>query len=172
VVVRFRGLACLRWHESGIYFGSRDIKTKWNASKNKELQQLFRELERYRHRAGFRNPKSVVSSAGRALAGVFGDAGHDQDRFDAGSTICVRQVLATTAGEHRFLDVLSVTRAGRLAILELKTVEHPVFLLQRKYWQILAAHSRQEQEDVPRYGYFPVVAPQSAPPVVSVVLRQ
>ncbi len=50
------------------------------------------------------------------------------------------QVLASTAGEHGILDVLSATRAGRLAILELKTVEHPVFLLQvAKYWQRISA---------------------------------
>jgi hypothetical protein len=40
------------------------------------------------------------------------------------------EVIATTADEHGILDVLSATRKGRLATLELKTVEHPVFLLQ------------------------------------------
>jgi hypothetical protein len=40
---------CLHWHESGVYFGARDIKTKWNPGKAKELHQLFRELEKYRH---------------------------------------------------------------------------------------------------------------------------
>ena len=49
VIVRFRGLACLRWHESGIYFGMRDTKTKWDSGKTNELQQGFQELERFRH---------------------------------------------------------------------------------------------------------------------------
>jgi hypothetical protein len=61
-----------------------------------------------------------------------------------------------------------VTLAGRLAILELKTVEHPVFLLQTaKYWLRISRHI--EQEDFPRYGYFPGVALQAAPPVVYLV---
>jgi hypothetical protein len=42
VVVRFRGLACLRGHESGVYFGVRDLKTKWDPGKAKKLDQLFR----------------------------------------------------------------------------------------------------------------------------------
>jgi hypothetical protein len=40
VVVRFRGLTCLRWYESEIYFGSREIKSKWNPGRNKESQQI------------------------------------------------------------------------------------------------------------------------------------
>jgi hypothetical protein len=40
----FAGLACLRWHQSGIYFGARDAKTKWDPGKTRELVRLFREL--------------------------------------------------------------------------------------------------------------------------------
>jgi hypothetical protein len=40
------------------------------------------------------------------------------------------QVTAATGGEYGILDVLSVTRSGRLAILELKANEDPVFPLQ------------------------------------------
>ena len=49
LVVRFRALACLRWHESVIYFGGRDIKTKWDPGKSREREELFRELENFRH---------------------------------------------------------------------------------------------------------------------------
>ena len=168
VVVRFRGLACMRWHESGIYFGSRDIRIKWNAGKNKELQQLFRELEKYRHPLASETRHPLFrSQAERWLEYL---VRQDVTRVDSmlDPQFAYAQVLASTAGEHGILDVLSVTRAGRLAILELKTAEHPVFLLQgAKYWLRISRHL--EQEDFPRYGYFPGTALQSAPPVVYLV---
>jgi hypothetical protein len=61
----------------------------------------------------------------------------DVTRIDAtlDSRFAYSQILASSAGEQGILDVLSVTRAGRLAITELKAVEHPVFRLQAaKYW--------------------------------------
>ena len=39
------------------------------------------------------------------------------------------QVLATSGTEYGILDVLTATRSGRLAILELQTNKDPVFLL-------------------------------------------
>lgn len=168
MVVRFRGLACLRWYESEIYFGSREIKTKWNPGRNKESQQLFRELEKYRHllASETRHPLFRVQ-AERWLEFL---VRQDVPRLDStlNPQFAYAQILASAAGEHGILDVLSVTRTGRLAILELKTVEHPVFLLQgTKYW--LRISRRLEQEDFPRYGYFPGVALHSAASVVCLV---
>jgi hypothetical protein len=78
------------------------------------------------------------------------------------------QVLASTAGEHGILDPSVNDARWPPAILELKAVEHPVFLLQgAKYWLRISRHL--EQEDFPRYGYFSGVALQSAPPVVYLV---
>ncbi len=168
VVVRFRGLACLRWHESGIYFGARDTKTKWSPAKSKELQQLFRELEQYRHPLTSETRHPLF----RAQAERWLEFLVRQDATRVDSTLdpkfAYAQVLASTAGEHGILDVLSVTRAGRLAILELKTVERPVFPLQgAKCWLRISRHL--EQEDFPRYGYFPNVVLQPAAPVVYLV---
>jgi hypothetical protein len=85
--------------------------------------------------------------------------------LEAGGRCAYAQLLASTAGEHGILDALSVTHAGRLAILELQAVEHPVFLLQAvKYWLRIRRHL--EQEDFPRYGYFGGVALQPAALVV------
>jgi len=73
------------------------------------------------------------------------------------------QVAAATGGEHGILDVLSVTRSGRVAILELKADEDRTFLLQTaKYWLRIKRHL--EQRDFPRYGYFPGVVLQPATP--------
>jgi hypothetical protein len=132
------------------------------------LEQLFRELEMYRHPLGAETRHPLI----RARAERWLEFLVRQDVTRVDSTLDPRfayaQVLASTAGEHGILEVLSVTRAGRPAILELKTVEHPVFLLQSaKYWLRVSRHL--EQEDFLFYGYFPGVPLQPAPPVVSLV---
>jgi len=60
-----------------------------------------------------------------------------------------------------FWMCLPATRAGRSAILELKTSEPPVFLLSAKYWLRLQRHL--QQQDFSRYGYFTGVTLQPAP---------
>ena len=78
------------------------------------------------------------------------------------------QVLATSGTEHGILDVLTATRCGRLAILELKASEDPVFLLQSvKYWLRIKRHA--EQGDFLRCGYFPSITLQPAPPLIYLV---
>ena len=60
-----------------------------------------------------------------------------------------------------FWMCLPATRAGRSAILELKTSEPPVFLLSAKYWLRIQRHL--QQQDFSRYGYFTGVTLQPAP---------
>lgn len=168
VIVRFRGLACLRWHESGIDFGAGDLKTKYHHGKAGDVQRVFEQLETHRH--------PLASDARHLLFRAQAERWLEflirQDVTRVDSTLDQRfayaQILATTAGEHGILDVLSLTRSGRLAILELKIAEHPVFLWQAaKYWLRVKRHL--EQEDFPRYGYFAGVALQPGPPLVYLV---
>jgi hypothetical protein len=78
------------------------------------------------------------------------------------------QVLANAGGEHGILDILAVTRTGRLAILELKATESLHLTLQAAdYWLHIKRHL--EQGDIARYGYFPGIELQSAPPLVYLV---
>jgi hypothetical protein len=168
VVVRFRGMACLRWHESGIYFGGRDLKRKWNSKETTTLTELFRELEMYRHPLALDTRHPLYrAQAERWLEFLVRE---DVTRVDPvlDQRFAYPQVLATTSGEHGILDVLSVTRSGRLAILELKCVEHPVLLLQAaKYWLRIRRHL--QQQDFSRYGYFCDMALQPSPPLVYLV---
>jgi hypothetical protein len=64
------------------------------------------------------------------------------------------QVPAFSASDRAMLDVLTVTREGRLAIVELKADEHIHLPLQGlDYWsRVQWHHSRAE---FPRFGYFP-----------------
>jgi hypothetical protein len=167
VVVRFRGIACLRWRESGIYFGARVLNSKLEPGTAAAVQ-LFRELELRRHPLAS-DPRHVLyrTQAERWLEFLVRE---NVTRIDAtlDSRLAYSQILAASPGEHGILDVLSVTRAGRLAILELKVVEHPVFLLQAaKYWLCVRRHL--EQGDFARYGYFPGLMLQTQPPIVQLI---
>jgi hypothetical protein len=78
------------------------------------------------------------------------------------------QVFARSGGQHGVLDLLSVTRAKRLAILELKATENPDLPLQAAdYWTRIRRH--QAQGDLARYGYFSGMQLQPSPPIVYMV---
>jgi hypothetical protein len=78
------------------------------------------------------------------------------------------QVFAGSGAQHGIIDVLTITRAGRLAILELKTSEHIHLPLQAAdYWLRVRRHS--ELGEFRSYGYFPGVEIQKAPPLVYLV---
>jgi hypothetical protein len=63
------------------------------------------------------------------------------------------QVFANTSSERNILDLLTVKRDGRLAILELKAAEHIHLPLRAaNYWLRIRHHL--QQGDFPRYGYF------------------
>lgn len=64
------------------------------------------------------------------------------------------QVPAFSAADRAMLDVLAVTRNGRLAVLELKADEDIHLPLQGlDYWSRVAWHH--SREEFPRFGYFP-----------------
>jgi len=168
VVVRFRGLACMRWHESGIWFGEREPKIKWDVGKSKQVQQLFHELETFRHPLQSDTRHRLYRAQAERWLELL--AREDVTRIDSTlqQPFAYTQVFAGTAAEHGILDILSVNKSGRLAILELKTVEHPVFLLQAaKYWLRIRKHL--QQGDFQRYGYFGDLMLQQKSPLVYLV---
>jgi len=78
------------------------------------------------------------------------------------------QVFASAGEERGILDLLTVTRAGRLAIIELKASEHIHLPLQAAdYWLRIRKHL--ENGDIARYGYFPGIELQRVPPLVYLV---
>lgn len=78
------------------------------------------------------------------------------------------QVIAKSGAQHGVLDLLTVTRMKRLAILELKATENPELPLQAAdYWERIRRH--QAQGDLARYRYFSDVELQAAPPIVYLV---
>lgn len=169
VVLRFRGLVFARWQENRVFFGS---DSTWAELRNKNepaLKQLIANLQ------NFRNP--LASNIRHALYRAQAErwmqtlAHQDVTRIDISldPEHVYEQVFAQVAGQHGVLDLLCVTRNRRLAILELKAAENVDLPLQAAdYWSRIRWH--QSQGDFARYGYFPGIELQPAPPLVYLVV--
>jgi hypothetical protein len=168
VWLRFRGLAIAKWDDGRVFFGNSDRRDELTAACWPALKKLLRSLETHRHplatdtrHALYRaQPERWLEASVRA----------DLTRVDAqlDPRFVYAQVFANAGGEHGILDLLGVTRSGRLAILELKATEHIHLALQAAgYWRHVCHHL--EQGALSRYGYFPGVRLQAAPPLVYLV---
>jgi hypothetical protein len=94
---------------------------------------------------------------------------NDVTRVDSvlDSRFVYSQVFAGGA-EHGIIDVLTITREGRLAILELKASEHIHLPIQAAdYWLRVRRHLG--LGEFRSYGYFPGVEIQEKPPLVYLV---
>jgi hypothetical protein len=95
---------------------------------------------------------------------------NDVTRVDSvlDSRFVYSQVFAGSGTEHGIIDVLTITRAGRLAVLELKASEHIHLPIQAAdYWLRVRRHL--ELGEFRSYGYFPGVEIQEKPPLVYLV---
>jgi hypothetical protein len=168
VWLRFRGLAIARWHEGRIFFGSPDLRQPLTADSRSQIAKLIKDLEAYRHPLATDTRQPLYrAQAERWLESLVRE---DVMRIDASldQRFVYAQVFANSGGEHGILDVLTVTRSGRLAILELKASEHIHLPLQAAdYWLRVRRHL--EQGDFARYGYFRGIELQNAPPIVYLV---
>src|SRR5207244_2109213 len=119
VWLRFRGLAMARWIDGCIFFGAGDASKKLTSASRPALMRLLKDLETHRHAlAGDTRHSLYRFQAERWLESM---ATEDVTRIDAAldSRFVYAQVFANTGGEHGILDLLTVTRSGRVAILEL-----------------------------------------------------
>jgi hypothetical protein len=132
------------------------------------LKDLLQHLENYRHPLATETRHALYrAQPERWLEALVRE---DVTRVDAAldPRFVYSQVFAHAGGEHGILDLLSVTRSGRIAVLELKASEHIHLPLQAaSYWLHISRHL--DQRDFARYGYFPGVELQAAPPLVYLV---
>jgi hypothetical protein len=168
VWLRFRGLPFARWEEGRIFFGVNDACEELTPSSRASLQHLLRDLELHRHPLATEARHAFYRmQPERWLEGMVRE---DVTRIDAAldARFVYTQVFANVGGEHGILDLLTVTRAGRLAILELKASEHIHLPLQAAdYW--LRARRQLQSGEIARYGYFPGIELQPTPPIVYLV---
>jgi hypothetical protein len=168
VCLRFRGLAFARWEEGRVFFGADGARKELTPATQPLLQSLLHDLEIHRNPLASDTRHTFYrSQAERWLESLVRD---DVSPIDPAldPEFVYSQVFAHAGGEHGILDLLSVTRSGRLAILELKATEHVHLPLQAAdYWLRIRRHLA--QDDFPRYGYFSGVALQPAPPLLYLV---
>jgi len=168
VWLHFRGLPFARWQEGRIFFGAHEAREELNAVSSPALKRLLRDLQAYRHSLATdtRHPLYRAQPE-RWLESLVRE---DVTRVDAAldPRFVYAQVFANAGGEHGILDLLCVTRTGRLAIIELKASEYIHLPLQAAdYWLRVRRHLM--AGDIARYGYFPNIVLQKAPPLVYLV---
>lgn len=168
VVLRYRGLAFARWDDGNIFFGWNDMREKLTPGTRAGFERMMQDLRFQRHPLApdTRHPlyraqaerwlESIVRKDVTCVDGVL------DSRF------VYAQVFAGSGAEHGVIDVLTITRTGRLAILELKASEHMHLSLQAAdYWLRVRLHL--ELGEFRGYGYFPGVEMQQTPPLVYLV---
>lgn len=168
VLLRFRGLNFARWQDGQIYFGNSSLWQPLSPRTERDLQHLVRQLKDFRNplATNLRHPFYRAQPERWMQTIVM----QDISRLDVtlNPERVYEQVIANSAGQHGVLDLLTVTTANRLAILELKATENPELPLQAAdYFDRIRRHHA--QGDLARYGYFPQLQLQSAPPIVYLV---
>jgi hypothetical protein len=168
VVLRFRGLEFGRWDANGIVFGLGLRREALTARTQPLLVALLRQLDVHRHPKAHETTHALYRAQPERWLEtlVEEDPTRVDPRLDPHNIY--RQVPAVTGGERGVLDLLGVTREGRLAILELKAGEDLQLVMQAAdYW--LSVNGHLEQDDFRRYGYFEGIKLSTAPPRIFLV---
>lgn len=168
VAVRFRGAEFARWHEGAIYWGAGDSRQLLTPKTRPKFDELLHELKEIRHSEtkNTSNPLYRMQAERWLEIVVAGDVRRIDPQLD--EQFVYSQVPAFSAGDRSVIDLLCVTRAGRLVILELKADEDIHLVMQAAdYWLRVRRH--QMQGDLREYGYFPGVELRDEPPLVYLV---
>lgn len=92
---------------------------------------------------------------------------HRRIRTDCRETVYC-QVPTFVEGDRKVIDILTVTREGRLVVIELKPKRETGLLLQGlDYWDRVRRHL--DARDFQRAGYFPGIELRAEPPLLYLV---
>jgi len=166
VSLGFRGLKFGSWSsKDGISFGLGDSHEKLTSSNELALDELMRTLDLWRSPLAKDTRHSLYRAAPeRWLEALVLD---DPTRLDAqlDPRHLYSQVPALTAGDRGVLDLLGVTRRGRLVVIELKASEDIQLPIQAvDYWLRVCRHQR--DDDFHRHGYFAGIELDPKPPLI------
>ncbi len=168
VTLRFRGLEIARWRLGAMWFGLGDRQDPLTPEKWPALEALVRQLDTHRHPlASDTKQRLYRAQPERWLETmVAADPGRIDARLDPRHIYT--QVPAFSSGDRGIIDLLGLTRDGRLAILELKASEDIQLAMQAvDYWLRVRFHN--EQDDFRRCGYFPDAPLNAKPPLLYLV---
>jgi hypothetical protein len=168
VVLRYRGLSFAHWKDGTIFFGLNEPRRELSSLTRPGLESLLQKLHIFRHPLATDTRHALYrAQPERWLEAI---VRQDVTRIDAmlDARFAYSQVFAGAGAEHGIIDVLTITRDGRLAVLELKAGEHIHLPLQAAdYWLRIRRHL--ELDELRRYGYFQGVEIQAAPPLIYLV---
>jgi hypothetical protein len=168
VTLRFRGLEFARWRLGAMWYGLGDRQDPLTPQKWPTLEALVQQLETHRHPLASDTKHRLYRAQPERWLETMVAA--DPARIDArlDSRHIYAQVPAFSSGDRGIIDLLGVTRDGRLAVLELKASEDIQLAMQAvDYWLRVRFHH--EQDDFRRYGYFPEVPLNAKPPLLFLV---
>jgi hypothetical protein len=168
VLLRYLGVPFARWQDGRIFFGSDGVWEELDSRNESGLRQLMANFKNFRNSLALdtRHPLYRAQPERWMQVNILQDVSRIDPLLDP-AHVC-EQVFAQTAGRHGILDLLCVTRARRLAILELKATENIDLPLQAAdYWSRIRRH--QAHGDIARYGYFPGIELQAVPLIVYIV---
>src|ERR1700740_1977153 len=154
--------------EKACFFGIGDARGKLTTTKVPEVERSIEQLNINR-RSVAEDTKNYLYRAApeRWLETLVLE---DPSRLDAqlNSAFLYSQVPALASGDRGILDLLGVTRRGRLVIIELKASEDIQMPIQAvDYWLRVRRHQR--EGDFQRFGYFSGIDLDPKPPLVWLV---
>ena len=168
VALCFRGLEFGRWSRRGIEFGLGDQREMLTEAKRGALDALMRRLDAHRNVFSDDTNHRLYRTAPERWMETL--VMQDPTRLDAqlDASHLYSQVPAVTAGDRGVIDLLGVTRRGRLVVIELKASEDIQLPMQAiDYWLRVRRHQR--DGDLERYGYFAGMQLDPKPPLVWLV---
>lgn len=165
---RFRGLEFARRIDGRLYYGLGDDRSPISASNFPDLANLLTRLAQKRNcQTQELNDLLYRASPERWLETVVRQAPEKLDAQLVPEHL-YSQVPALAAGERGIIDLLGITRAGRLVVIELKASEDLHLPLQAvDYWLRVRRHL--SEGDFQRYGYFQGIEIRPEPPLVWLV---
>jgi hypothetical protein len=168
VALCFRGFEFGRWSRSGITFGLGDSREKLTDANHPALDRLMRRFDA--HRSTFADDTNHPLYRAAPERWIETLVLQDPTKLDAqlDANLLYSQVPAVTAGDRGVIDLLGVTRRGRLVVIELKASEDIQLPIQAiDYWLRVRRHQR--DGDFERYGYFAGVRLDPRPPLLWLV---
>lgn len=168
VALCFRGLEFVRWSRDGMYFGLQEPRKPLSAAAEPALDHLLHRLNLHRNPLASETKHPLYRTAPERW--LESRVIEDPTRLDArlDPRHLYSQVPAVAAGDRGVIDLLGVTRRGRLVVMELKASEDLQLPVQAMdYWLRVRRHQR--EGDFARCGYFGGVELDPAPPMLWLV---
>ena len=165
VALCFRGLEFGRWSREGISFGLGDTRRRLTETTEPALDRLMRRLDLHRNSLTSETNHILYRAAPERWLETLVLA--DPTKLDAqlDAAHLYSQVPALAASDRGVLDLLGITRRGRLVVIELKASEDIQMPIQAvDYWLRVRRHQR--EGDFERNGYFAGKTIDPRPPLV------